>query len=172
MDGGGWSRTLQLILAIEGSFPIFSEGPEPDVLLGLVVVLLPVVAPATLGGSDVGPAQCPVDRSRLGAPGSARVHGCSLGAGCDVGVGRTGMFRDAAAPSLGGSHGSASAIALDVQFEDCGAVHEPVDCGERHRFVREDRAPFAEGLVGGEHGTLLVAITSNLSFGDWERTLD
>ena len=51
----------RLILPIEGSFPIFSEGPEPDVLARLVEQLVPVVAPASLGGSDMEPARSPVD---------------------------------------------------------------------------------------------------------------
>ena len=43
------------ILAIECAFPVFSQGPEPDVLFRLVVLLLPVVASAALGGSDTDP---------------------------------------------------------------------------------------------------------------------
>jgi len=39
-------------------------------------------------------------------------------------------------------------------------MDEAVDRGERHSGVREDLAPFAEGLVGGyEHGAALVAGT-------------
>ena len=49
------------ILAIEGALPIFSEGPQPDVLSRLVVQLVPVVAPAALGGADTGPARGAVD---------------------------------------------------------------------------------------------------------------
>lgn len=54
--------------------------------------------------------------------------------------------------------GGAAPIALDVHLEDGGMVHQPVDGGERHRWIGEDPAPFAEGLVGGDHqGTALVA---------------
>ena len=40
------------ILAIEGAFPIPSQGPEPDILFRLVGLPVPVVAPAPLGGPD------------------------------------------------------------------------------------------------------------------------
>ena len=38
-------------------------------------------------------------------------------------------------------------IAFDVHFQDCGVMDEAVDGGERHGLVREDPAPFAEGLL-------------------------
>ena len=44
------------ILAIEGAFPIPSQGPEPDILFRLIGLPVPVVAPAPLGGPDAGPA--------------------------------------------------------------------------------------------------------------------
>ena len=50
-DGG-------LTLAVEGSFPIFSEGAEPDILFRLGASRVPVVASTSLGGSDPPPA-CP-----------------------------------------------------------------------------------------------------------------
>ena len=53
------------ILAIEGAFPVPSQGPEPDILFRLVVVPVPVVAPAPLGGADMDPARCPVDRAGI-----------------------------------------------------------------------------------------------------------
>ena len=40
------------ILTIEGALPVPSKGPEPDVLFRLVVLFVPLVAPAPLGGSD------------------------------------------------------------------------------------------------------------------------
>ena len=49
------------ILAIEGAFPIPSQGPEPDILFRLVGLPVPVVAPAPLGGPDAGPAGGPVN---------------------------------------------------------------------------------------------------------------
>ena len=51
------------ILAIEGAFPIPSQGPEPDIFFRLVGLPVAVVAPAPLGGPDAGPAGCPVDRA-------------------------------------------------------------------------------------------------------------
>ena len=36
--------------AVECSFPVFAEGPEPDVFLRLVPLGVPVVAPAALRG--------------------------------------------------------------------------------------------------------------------------
>ena len=65
------------------------------------------------------------------------------GVGCDCRVGG----RPAAA-SLA-FEGGATAVALDVHFEDGGVVDEAVDDSDRHCLVREDFAPFAEGLVGG-----------------------
>ena len=53
------------ILAIEGAFPVPSQGPEPDILFRLVVLPVPVVAPAPLGGADMDPARCPVDRAGI-----------------------------------------------------------------------------------------------------------
>ena len=44
-----------LIVAVDSAFPVFSERPEPDILLGFVVQLVAVVAPVPLGGFDVGP---------------------------------------------------------------------------------------------------------------------
>ena len=45
----------RVISTIEGSLPIHSQGPQPNVLPGLVEQLVPVVAPASLGGSDADP---------------------------------------------------------------------------------------------------------------------
>ena len=45
---------------------------------------------------------------------------------------------------------SAAAVALDVHFEDGGVVDEAINDSDRHCLVREDFAPFAEGLVGGD----------------------
>ena len=59
------------------------------------------------------------------------------------------MGRRPAAASLA-FEGGATAVALDVHFEDGGVVDEAVDDSDRHRLVGEDFAPFAEGLVGGD----------------------
>ena len=54
--------------------------------------------------------------------------------------------------------GRASTITVDVDFEDRGVVNEAIDGGERHGGIREDLAPCAERLVGGdERGATLVA---------------
>jgi hypothetical protein len=54
--------------------------------------------------------------------------------------------------------GRATAVAFDVHLEDGGVMNEAVDDSDRHCLVREDFAPFAEGLVGGdEERTPLVA---------------
>ena len=42
---------------------------------------------------------------------------------------------------------SSSPIAFNVHLEDRRVMHEPVDSGERHGWVREDLVPLAEGLV-------------------------
>ena len=49
------------MLAVEDALPIPLERPEPDVLSGLVVELIAVVAPSSLGGPDVSPTRSPVD---------------------------------------------------------------------------------------------------------------
>jgi hypothetical protein len=46
--------------------------------------------------------------------------------------------------------GRATAVAFDVHLEDGGVMNEAVDDSDRHCLVREDFAPFAEGLVGGD----------------------
>ena len=51
------------ILTIEGAFPVPSQGPEPDILFRLVLLPVPVVVPAPLGGADMDPAGGPVDRA-------------------------------------------------------------------------------------------------------------
>ena len=53
------------ILTIERAFPVSSQGLEPDILFRLVVLPVPVVAPAPLGGADMDPARCPVDRAGI-----------------------------------------------------------------------------------------------------------
>jgi hypothetical protein len=51
----------------------------------------------------------------------------------------------------------ASAVAVDVDLEDGGMVDEPVDGGQGHGGIWEDRPSFAERLVGGdEDGATLV----------------
>src|SRR3984893_7478085 len=73
-----------------------------------------------------------------------------IGRGCRV-------DRRAAAASLAFERG-ATAVALDVHLEDGGMMNQAVDDRDRHCLVREDLAPFAEGLVGGdEEGSPLVA---------------
>ena len=49
------------MLPIEGAPPIFLEGAEPDVLFRLSSFVMPVVAPASLGGPYMGPARGLVD---------------------------------------------------------------------------------------------------------------
>ena len=62
----------------------------------------------------------------------------------------------AAGTSFAFERGTA-AVAFNVHLEDGCVVDEAVDDGERHRLVREDLAPFAEGLVGGDQqGSPLV----------------
>src|SRR5580704_7635470 len=63
---------------------------------------------------------------------------------CDCRVGRR-----AASASLA-FKGRATAVAFDVHLEDGGVMNEAVDDSDRHCLVREDFAPFAEGLVGGD----------------------
>jgi hypothetical protein len=51
-----------------------------------------------------------------------------------------------------------SAIAVDVHFEDRGVMDEAIDGRQGHGLIREDFAPFAERLIGGdEHRSSLVA---------------
>ena len=66
------------------------------------------------------------------------------GVRCDCRVGR----RPASA-SLA-FKGRATAIAFDVHLEDGGVMNEAVDDSDRHCLVREDFAPFAKRLVGGD----------------------
>src|SRR5438309_4822647 len=66
------------------------------------------------------------------------------------GVGRyCRVDRRAAAASLAFKR-SATAVAFDVHLEDGGVMNEAVDDRDRHCLVREDFAPFAKGLVGGD----------------------
>ena len=59
---------------------------------------------------------------------------------------------------LPGRDGRPAAVALDVEFEDVGAVDEAVDGGKGHGVAAEDLAPGAEGLVGDhQERAVLVA---------------
>jgi hypothetical protein len=61
-----------------------------------------------------------------------------------------------AAASLAFERGAAS-VALDIHLEDGGVMDEAVDDSDRHCLIREDLAPFAERLVGGDQeGSPLV----------------
>ena len=69
-------------------------------------------------------------------------------------------------PALAGAFvadGGAPPVAFDVEFEDGGPVHEPVDGSDGHGRVGEDLVPLAERLVGGEQqGALLVTCADQL----------
>ena len=69
---------------IECSLPVLSEGSQPDVLFGLGSFRMPVIASSSLGGSDGGPARCPVDGAGVarGLNEGFDEHGC-----CVVAVG-------------------------------------------------------------------------------------
>src|SRR6201993_830859 len=73
----------------------------------------------------------------------------------DVAARQSGIGRDCrmdcrpATASLAFECGAA-AVAFDVHLEDGGVMNEAVDDSDRHCLVREDFAPFAEGLVGGD----------------------
>src|SRR5215469_15645788 len=72
------------------------------------------------------------------------VAGRRSGVGCDCRVeGRS-------ATASFAFQGGAAAIAFDVHLEDGGVMNEAVNDSNRHRVVREDLAPFAKGLVGGD----------------------
>ena len=54
-------------------------------------------------------------------------------------------------------------VAVAVDGEDFGAMHQAIDEGHDAGSVGEDLVPFAEGLVGREHGgTLLIAARDEL----------
>ena len=105
-----------------------------------------------------------------GNPGSRCWHDChsaTVAQGglriCIVAARRSGIGRGCrvdrrpAAASLAFER-DATAVALDVHLEDGGMMNQAVDDRDRHCLVREDLAPFAEGLVGGdEEGSPLVA---------------
>jgi len=51
-----------------------------------------------------------------------------------------------------------SSVAVDVHFEDCSVVDEPIYGGNRHGLIGKDFSPFAEGLICGDgQGSSLVA---------------
>ena len=56
-----------MLLAVEDALPVLSEGAAPDVLVGLVAAVPGVVAPALLGGFDVGPSRRHGRRRRCSA---------------------------------------------------------------------------------------------------------
>ena len=89
------------ILAIEGAFPIPSQGPEPDILFRLVGLPVPVVAPAPLGGPDAGPAGGPV-------------NGAGVARGLDEGLDEHGRGVVALGPVIG------QALADEGQDAGCG----------------------------------------------------
>ena len=69
-SGEPWRTTIS---GIEGSLPIAPEGPQPDVLAGLIAELLPVVAAPALSSSYTDPARRPV-------------HGAGVARGLDEGL--------------------------------------------------------------------------------------
>ena len=46
----------------------------------------------------------------------------------------------------------ATAVAVDVDFEDRGVMDEAIHRCQRHGGVREDLAPCPEWLIGGDQG--------------------
>ena len=59
--------------------------------------------------------------------------------------------------------GGAPPVALDVELEDRGAVHQPVDGSDGHGGVGEDLVPLSDRLVGGDQqGALLVTRADQL----------
>ena len=65
--------------------------------------------------------------------------------------------------SLPGLVGRPAAVALDVEFEDVGAVDEAVDGGDGHGVAAEDLAPGAERLVGDhQERAVLIARADQL----------
>jgi hypothetical protein len=53
--------------------------------------------------------------------------------------------------------GGPTPITLDIHLKDSRVVNVPVDGGQRHGRIREDRIPFPEGLVGrDQHGAAFV----------------
>src|SRR6267378_4490995 len=73
----------------------------------------------------------------------------------NVAARRSGVGRDcrvdrrSAATSLA-FEGGAAAIAFDVHLEDGRVMDEAVDDSHGHCLIREDLAPFAKGLIGGD----------------------
>lgn len=72
-----------------------------------------------------------------------------------VDIGRSGLGGNAQATALG-FHGGSPTVALDVEFEDGGPAHEPVDGGQGHGLFGEGGVPLADGLVGGDEQVELV----------------
>ena len=59
--------------------------------------------------------------------------------------------------------GGTAPEAIDVHFKERGVMNEPIDGGERHCGIREDLAPFAEGLIGrDEQRASLIPSTDQL----------
>ena len=139
VDGGGWWRTLRLILAIEGAFPILSEGSEPDVLPGLVVLLMAIIAPAPLSRSDTGPARRPVD-------------GAGVARGLDEGLDEHGRGVVAPGPVLGqaAAHDGED-VRAEVVDMDSGQDQEPrVVDHQRQVLLAQFGRPSDEVVARGE----------------------
>lgn len=74
------------VLPVEDALPVLAQGPQPDVLLQLVMALVGVVAPAPLGGADMDSARSPVPGAGVGTGESAsRRFPAGLPAACEVG---------------------------------------------------------------------------------------
>jgi hypothetical protein len=54
------------------------------------------------------------------------------------------------APLLFAFECGAAAVAVDVDFEDRGVVNQAIDGGQRHGGIRENLAPCAKRLIGGD----------------------
>ena len=68
-----------------------------------------------------------------------------------------------------GCVGGALAVALDVEFEDVGAVDEAVDGGQRHGVAAEDPAPAAE-RANWRSPERVTPTTDVLGLGDQSRS--
>ena len=128
-----------MISPVESSSPVLAEGPEPDVLYGLVAPDVPVVASAALGGADAGPS-----RGLVESAGEARGFDESLDEDGGGVVALGPVFRQLAADER-------EDVRAEVGVGDPGEDEEPgVADHQREVFLAQLRRPSDEAVVGRE----------------------
>ena len=128
-----------VVSAVEDVLPVVAERPQPDVLPGFVEAFVPVIASASLSGSDVGPSRGPVD-------------GAGVAGRLDEGLDEHGGDAIALGPVFGQAPSDdGEDVRAEVGYLDPRQDEEPrVVDHEGEVLLTQLRRPPDEGVAGGE----------------------